>query len=546
MKTMDRNLLEAVARMRPRPHAASRGGGDLRGAQGGLDVAKWISDHEIEVAREGPWNGKDYRWVLGECPWNGHTDRSAYIVQFSNGAVAAGCHHDSCQAYGWPEVRQHYEPGCYDVAVHGREEVTSAPFSPPASPPWPEPAEEAYYGLPGRIVRAIEPHTEADPVALLTNLLTMGGNATGRGSYFRVEADTHYPKLFVAHVGRTAKGRKGVSLGHPKRLMGQADPEWANSCIASGLSSGEGIICRVQDREEEEREGDDPPLLADFLGGTPDTPDDKRVLVIEPELAQVLKHMKREGNTLSPVLRQAWDDDPLQTLTKNSPMRATNSHISVIGHITQSELVRYLTETEMANGLANRFLWLLVKRSKELPEGGRLHEVDLSSLVSGLREAVAFGKNAGEITRSGAANEAWREVYGPLSAERPGLFGAVIGRAEAQVMRLATIYAVMDLSKTIDHEHLMAALAVWEYAEDSARYIFGDATGDPVADQIHTALRNVAPDGMTRTQIRDLFGRNKGAARIDQSLALLLGEGRVRMEQHVNTGGRPAEKWFAR
>ena len=56
-------------------------------------------------------------------------------------------------------------------------------------------------------------------------------------------------------------------------------------------------------------------------------------------------------------------------------------------------------------------------------------------------------------------------------------------------MRLAALYAVMDKSKTIEKEHLMAALALWHYAEASARYIFGDATGDRVADRIMEALR---------------------------------------------------------
>jgi hypothetical protein len=64
-------------------------------------------------------------------------------------------------------------------------------------------------------------------------------------------------------------------------------------------------------------------------------------MVIEPEFAGVLKTIRREGNTLSPVIRQVWDDGPLQTLTKNSPMRVTESHISIIGHITMVELLRH-------------------------------------------------------------------------------------------------------------------------------------------------------------------------------------------------------------
>jgi hypothetical protein len=60
----------------------------------------------------------------------------------------------------------------------------------------------------------------------------------------------------------------------------------------------------------------------------------------------------------------------LQTLTKSSAIKATAPHVSIVGHITSDELRRDLAATETANGFGNRFLWVLVKRSKELPNGG--------------------------------------------------------------------------------------------------------------------------------------------------------------------------------
>ena len=81
---------------------------------------------------------------------------------------------------------------------------------------------------------------------------------------------------------------------------------------------------------------------------------DKRRLVVEPEFAQTLKVLAREGNTLSAIVRQAWDGEPLQTIVRNDPLRATDAHIGIVGHITRAELLRYLTATELANGFANR------------------------------------------------------------------------------------------------------------------------------------------------------------------------------------------------
>jgi len=138
----------------------------------------------------------------------------------------------------------------------------------------------------------------------------------------------------------------------------------------------------------------------------------------------------------------------------------------------------------------------------------------------------------------------WLEIYPELSEGRPGLLGAVTSRAEAQVMRLACIYALMDRSKIVRVQNLRAALALWKYCESSARYIFGDSLGDPVADTLLKALRNSA-NGLTRTDIRDLFGRNRGAHEIDRALRVLLEYGHVRKGREEAEQGRPTERWFA-
>ena len=52
----------------------------------------------------------------------------------------------------------------------------------PAPPGWPDPpAPAAWQGLAGQIVETIAPHTEADPVAILAQLLVAAGATVGRG-----------------------------------------------------------------------------------------------------------------------------------------------------------------------------------------------------------------------------------------------------------------------------------------------------------------------------------------------------------------------------
>lgn len=429
-----------------------------------------------------------------------------------------------------------------------REKTSVGPIigSLPSDVQWPEPLRnDALQGLPGEIVSAIEPHSESDPAALLGQILVSFGNAIGRTAFFRVESDYHFANLFLVLVGETSKARKGISWTHIRNLFRQADPDWADNCIQGGLSTGEGLIWAVRDpvlrQEPADEESDEG---AEYQYVTVDEGvEEKRLLAEEPEFAQVLKLMSRETNILSTVIRQAWDSGILRTLTKGSPGRATGAHISMIGHVTQDELRKYLTETEQANGFGNRFLWLSVRRSKSLPEGGHLTEDDTRDLVQRLERAVNHARTVTEMNRSEKARRLWFDVYGELSEGKSGLLGALTGRAEAQTVRLSLIYALMDRSVVIRRKHLQAALALWAYVEASARFIFGEAIGDPLADQILQALRRSAV-GLARTEISSLFQRHRASPDIARALGVLLRHGRAVYRQEP-TDGRPEERWFA-
>ena len=377
---------------------------------------------------------------------------------------------------------------------------------------WPTLHQDALYGLPGEIVRAIDPHTEADPVAVLIQSLVCFGNLTGRSPHYKVDAADHYTNLFSNLVGKTSKARKGTSLARVCRLFELADIDWSRDKIQKGLSSGEGLIHAVRDPNT--RTGQ-PGMQHD--NGV----DDKRLLVVESEFASVLKIMGREGNTLSPIIRECWDSGNLQCLQRQFPLRATAAHISIIGHITQEELRRCLNATEAANGFANRFLWVCVRRSKCLPDGGTLDQKELSQLQEQLKTAVLFAQSVREMVRDEAARNLWHEVYPELSEGKPGLVGAIISRSEAQVLRLSCIYALMDCSSVIQIEHLKAALALCQFCEDSVRWIYGEQTGNPDADQILAALQN-APDGLTLSEIhKKVFHNHKNAQEVEAALLFL-------------------------
>jgi 5S rRNA maturation endonuclease (ribonuclease M5) len=402
--------------------------------------------------------------------------------------------------------------------------------------PWPEPlATEALHGMAGDFVRAVEPNSEAHPAALLVSFLVAVGVLVGTAVHAIAGDADHPARMFAIIVGDTSKGRKGTSEAPVRRLLQRVDPTLQ---VAAGLSSGEGLIYRVRDmveRLETVGKGQDrhQELVVVDEGVT-----DKRLLVVETEFAATLRVLQRDGNSLSPVSRLAWDSGDLSTLTRNNPLHATGAHIGIVGHVTGRELIRYLDRTELASGFVNRFLIIAARRARLLPDGEQVPPELLDPIVKQLRDVVAWAAMPRILRRDDAAGAVWREVYEDLSAGGPGLLGSATNRAEAQVLRLSVLYAILDRSETITANHLFAALAFWRYAEQSAAWVFGDAVGDEVADAIMEATR--AKGELSRTDIRDLFARHVNRARIEQALIFLVNAGRLERSDEP-TGGRPRE-----
>lgn len=415
----------------------------------------------------------------------------------------------------------------------------------PEPPPHPVLHPDALYGLAGDIVRTIEPHTESDPVAILAQTLAYFGNIIGRGSHCVADGARHHCNLFMCLVGVTSHGRKGTSKARVDQLFSGVAPEWMQQCMTTGLNSGEGVVHAVRDLKEKKvakRNKTATPLTYETIIEDHGVLD-KRRLVTESEFAQPLKVMRRDGNTLSIVIREAWDGGTLHVMTKNNEEMATNPHISIIGHITQLELTRSLQETELFNGFANRFLWLLVKRSKRLPFGGG--NPDLSSLCQRLKEAVEFASRTHDLTTmTKDAQECWEQHYTALTAEEVGLYGAVVARGAPQVLRLSMLYALLDQSPVVDLPHLKAALALWRYCDQSAKIIFGRVeTLDPLEAKLLAILR-AAIHGMTRTELNKALRGHVESEALLKALASLKSKNLIHRKIQA-TSGRSAERWFA-
>lgn len=378
-----------------------------------------------------------------------------------------------------PELRSRFErawrrtPERLGEPDAGRpaDEPLELPDEPIVVPPldWPEPlGRAAYHGVLGQIVDAVAPTTEADPAAVLGTLLATTGACMGRwrGLYQGAMQGTN---LFIILVGDSGTGRKGTASSLVSEVMGLAYPGWRDLIVA-GLGSGEGLIERLKPTEDR---------------------NEHRALVMASEFSQLLTVMARDGSTLSPVIRDAWDGTPIGRFTVRQQGLVQWHHVGMVAHITATELRHKLTSVDAANGFGNRFLWLAVRRTKlvPFPQSPR----DLVSPMTGyLGAAIEEAQTVGELRWSDAAADRWEDLYATSATRRRlGLIGALTARAEAQTARLALLYALLDRATVVELVHLEAAEAVWDYAARSAAYVFGESTGDRHAD----ALLRLVEDG---------------------------------------------------
>jgi hypothetical protein len=405
---------------------------------------------------------------------------------------------------------------------------------------WVEQGHRAVYGLAGQFLRTVGPQSEACEPALLFHLLAMIGSAIGRNAHVQIGGTRHAANIFLLIVGATSIGRKGVAAGDALQIMSTADPEWRNKRQARGMSSGEGLIAAVRDSVFKKH-----PIRTDGrITGYEDVVDiagveDKRLFVLESEFASTLQVLRREGNTLSPVIREAWDGDTLQSLTKNATT-ATDAHVTIVGHITKDEFEDNIDYLGIANGFLNRFLLVHAERVRSLPFGGNPDPLAVKELGVALKEAISWGKQAGRICFATDATEFWAKHYDSIEFGDETTASKLLARAAPYMLRLALLYAVLDRSSLITRHHLEAAWDLVDYAWHSAQYVFGVTTGNPVADRIAKAL-NDASQGLTRTEISALFGRNKAKRVIDNALQKLLKQGLAIPDD----SRRGAEVWVA-
>ena len=418
---------------------------------------------------------------------------------------------------------------------------------------WPMFSFEACPGILGEFVKLATRDSEADPAAVAITALVRfcaeiyghaSDNALGQGPHLYIGETIHPPRLFAVICGNSSKARKGTSRHPVTKVFGRehcylADlREWGLPLPAreSGgpLSTGEGLAYHVRDESDEERER--------RQRQNPNEPirekGDKRLMIQDEEFASGLTCTKREGNTLSMGLRCFWDDGNYAPLTKNNPISVKGAHINIITHITMQELAVCLGDVQAFNGFGNRFLWICARRSKLVAMPSRMPETELAPIQRELWRLVAKAQKRGTMTMTANAEKMWEGIYPEISIEHTGLAGSIINRAEAQTLRLALVYALLDGQGAIGESHLKAALAMWRYAQDSALYIFGDRSADPLEEKLLEILKQ---GPLSATDLSAAFSRNIPKERLQPLLQQLEAQQRISIRKERSGKGRPRQ-----
>ncbi len=379
-----------------------------------------------------------------------------------------------------------------------------------------------YAGVLADITEAARPTTEADPAGIYASLLAGAGVIIGPGPYVKVGNTRHPLLIWPLLMGRTGSGRKGEATGASEVFLRQAAPDSMDDITVTGLSSGEGLIERIRD----EGDGDER----------------KRLLVIEPEFTSVMARSKREGSTLAAVQRQAWEGRPLSVLNRQQ-LRASASHVAIIGHITPREFRLRLAEADMSGGTYNRYLPVYVERSHLLPIPEGTSEDVRIRLGGRLGSAIQQAESVGCIQFDRDATELWiAELYPELTGadDDDHAEAEFTRRAAPYCLRIAGLLAALEGRSLMAKDDLAAAAAFVRYSIASARFVLDRQVRDPRLDRIQRAIDAAGSAGLTRSAVSGLFSRNLTKEVLDQLLAQLTADDTYE-EVRQATRGRPAE-----
>lgn len=411
----------------------------------------------------------------------------------------------------------------------------------------PKPTDAMFYGFVGELARIAATGTGLNRVAVATAFLSFLGANVGRDTFLMVGDTIHHPRLFTLHIGRSGQGGKGDSQQLTHRIRKRIELTHSGllgQTHSGGLSSREGLAGLIHDGHGENR-----------------AIDDKRLWVIESEFANVLHQSRRDGNTLSTALRDAWDGSDIKPATKSRSVASSAPHIGIHANITPSELKELSRSRDINNGFFNRFLMVFSENVDHVAFPNPTPETVIDNLAGQAADIIRYAKggypasvNSLQMHLSEAARDYYKTIYPglrkPLDSD---IISALLERRAPYVLRLAMLFALTNKTLVIESKHLQAALAWMNYAIATIKYVFADQAVSPQirenrshADKILAFLRR-HPEGAGLWELNNhCFKKHLASEKIQKALGHLLSENPPPIEQidtEKGAKGRPKKTY---
>ena len=433
----------------------------------GIDVAKWIADHGLNVQGPEPYRGNlgpGKCWVFPVCPWNpDHTDNAAYVIQFDDGKISAGCHHNGCADKDWHALRDAVEPGWRNE--RGTHETSAVErFRPFPVDALPEPVR--------RFVTVGAKAMGCDPSYIALPILSALAAAIGNTRRIQLKRSWTEPAIvwtgIVGESGTMKSPALELALGPVRKRQGKAMRECAKLMEAyrEELLTHERELLSWKRKNRSTRPPEKPQepvadrywcddttieALAVLLVNQP-----RGLLMVRDELAGWLggfdRYAQNKGGDVAKWL-EVFGGRPLLVDRKTGPnktLHVPRAAVSITGGIQPATLRRALGRQHLDNGLAARLLLAWPpRRKKRWPEADIPPEVEtaVEEIFETLYKLVPRTDADGEpcpgiIELTPEGRRAWVKFYNAHAEEQLELTGdlsAAWSKLEGYAARLALV-----------------------------------------------------------------------------------------------------------
>jgi len=399
---------------------------------------------------------------------------------------------------------------------------------------------KSLHGLLGDFVDLAYPTTVACREMILYEMLPMIGVLLGANYYLPYGSDKHFPSLFSLAIGRTTDG-KGQAMHHCQQAIELIDPGWFKENMHSNPASGEGLVRMLAGRNL-------------IINGRKN-----RVAIVNSEMSTSFNAQARKDSTLSGHLRAAYDGDRIENFRSDSKksFAAENYILGLCGLITPKELQQVMPTIDWTNGAANRFLWSIGFKDKELGRSSKapyfqewaLRVRKLVDLNTKLDAPIAI-----DYAESG--RQVWDDWHYSLPAHQDDILSESQARAAANCARVANLYAQLDERRLdgwpvqLEACHVEAAIEIVDRSRQSVEWYLAQQTVPDSAkasyediQKIKTAMvskvRETGEAVLTGTEVYNLFSNRSASQRDEICLQAGFKIG-ARKPEH---GGKPAVIW---